>query len=467
MAPTGSAERTGDVAERLRRLAADEFVAFCAALWRARGYDVHHAGDRFVAERAGERVVVLPRPAPRGVARLRGVVRGWIPVDTDARSADTSSVADVVVTPVDDRRVRRLADRHGARLVEPSELVDLLLYGVSRGEADALAVEYLGATTTTLLAEEPTTASSGRPRSPSVPTALVAVIAVGCLVLAAGVAGVWSPAVSEAPDDTAPPLLTGAGVEPSSDVDTLSVASEPTDEPTARVRYPPGVGEGYLDAWTLARAHATTVSGRSYRLIVRQSDTDALDGGRRWDGVWQQAVVENESAWLYSVVGYERGANDSRLVQYTRYTDGESVYRRVDSRNGTVYDRSPHRVDDDGFGTHTDRSRRYILRYLTTTEVEIDRVSWRPDEFRLVATGRPAYVDGEVANYTATAFVDESGFVSELTVEYTRLDARDTDDASVRFRFEYAAVDDTRVRPPGWYDEAVAATATNTTDADE
>jgi hypothetical protein len=469
VAPTGSAERASDVTERLRRLAADDFVAFCAALWRSRGYDVHHTADRFVAERAGERVVVLPRPAPRGVARLRGVVREWTPRDTDVRSAGTSPVVDVVVTPVDDRSVRRLADRHDARLVEPSELVDLLLYGVSRVDADALAIEYLGATTTTLLAEEPENAPSGRARSSAAPTALVAVVGVVCLVLAAGVAGVWSPAASEAPDDTAPPLLTGAGVEPSGDAgdDTPAVTAEATDgstdEATARVRYPPGVGEGYLDSWTLARAHATTVSGRSYRLIVRQSDTDALDGDRRWDGVWQHAVVEDEGRWLYSVVGYERGVNDSRLVQYTSYTDGEFVYRRLDLRNRTVYDRSPHRVDDDGFGTHTDRSRRYVLRYLTTTEVEIDRVSWRPDEFRLVATGRPAYVDGEVVNYTATAYVDESGFVSELTVEYMRLDARDADDASVRFRLEYAAVDDTRVRPPGWYDEAVAATAANTT----
>ncbi|AUV81971.1 hypothetical protein C2R22_10190 [Salinigranum rubrum] len=213
----------------------------------------------------------------------------------------------------------------------------------------------------------------------------------------------------------------------------------------------------------LSRAHADSVSRQSYRLIVRQSDTDALDGNRRWDGVWQHTVVEDEHTWLHTVVGYESRENDSDLVQYTLYTEGEFVYRRADTRNGTRYDRYPLRAADDGFGTHTDRSRRYVVRYLTTTDVEVDRVSWRPDEYRIVATGRPTAIEGEVSNYTATAFVDESGFVSELTVEFTREAGLDEDDRSARFRLEYAAVGDTTARPPGWYDEATNATATNAT----
>jgi hypothetical protein len=92
----------------------------------------------------------------------------------------------------------------------------------------------------------------------------------------------------------------------------------------------------------------------------------------------------------------------------------------------------------------------------------VDRVSWRPDEHRVVATGRPRYVDGNVTNYTATAFVHESGFVSELTVEFTREAATD-DDRTASFRMEYAAVGDTETRPPGWYDEARSETAANAT----
>lgn len=467
MGATRPTARASGVTERLRRLDSDSFVAFCAALWRARGYEVERTGGRFVAWRSGERLVVLPRTSPGVVERLAATARrrlrgGRGALDADRADAPVSTV-DVVVTPVEGAWTLRLAERHDARLVGPTALADLLLYGVSRTEADALTTGYLGASTATLLADALSDSDTwNRCRRPT-STALAAVVGVVCLVLAAGVAGVWSPAPTDTSDDAAPPLLTGAGVEPRSSAEPTAVPTDSDGSSASVAQYPPGVGEGYLDAWVLSRAHARIVSERSYRLIVRQSDTDALERSRRWDGVWQHAVVESEGTWLYSVVGYESRANDSALVQYTRYADGEFVYHRTDSRNGTLYSRYPHRVDDDGFGVHTDRSRRYILRYLTTTDVEVDRVSWRPDEYRLVATGRPAYVAGDVSNYTATAFVDESGFVSELTVEFTREDARDHDDESAWFRFEYAAVDDTTVHPPGWYDEARAETVANST----
>ncbi len=448
--------RTAGVTKRLRRLDPDAFVSFCAALWRARGYETRREGDRFVARRAGERLVVLPRPARGPFERRADAVLRW------ARGvADGESAVDVVVTPVDDSGVSRLADRYDARLVGPTGLVDLLLYGVSRAEADALATEHLGVSTAALLSTDATTTDTGSSRAPT-PTAVAAVVGVACLVLAAGLAGVWAPSPTATPDDAAPPLLTGAGTEPRNATDNSSGTPGPTGSNASVERYPPGVGADSVDAQRLARAHAMAVSNRSYRLIIRQSDTDALDGDRRWDGVWQHAVVASDGTWLYTVLGYESLENESSLVQYTRYTDGEFVYRRTDARNGTVYERTPARVDE-GVGVHADRTRRYVSRYLATTDVEVDRVSWRPDEHRIVATGRPVSIDGGVSNYTATAFVDETGFVSELTVEFTRTDARDADDESVRFRFEYAAVDDTEVRPPGWYDEARAATGTNAT----
>jgi hypothetical protein len=342
--------------------------------------------------------------------------------------------------------------------------VDLLLYGVSRSDADALTTRYLGASTTTLLAEAES--RPGREESRlATPTTLAAVVGVACLVLAAGVAGVWGPVPAGSGGDATSTPLTGAGAEPATAVDSSATSTPGTasvsEEPPAP-RYPPGVGADSLDASVLAQAHADAVSRQSYRLIVRQSDTDALDGDRRWDGVWQHAVVESEETWLYTVVGYESRANASELVQYTLYTEGEFVYRRADTRNGTRYDRYPLRVDDDGYGVHTDRSRQYVRRYLSTTDVEVDRVSWRPDEHRIIATGSPRYVDGNVTNYTATAFVHESGFVSELTVEFTRETAAD-DDRTASFRMEYAAVGDTETRSPGWYDEAQGVTAANAT----
>ncbi len=479
MGTTRGAARVGAVTERLRALDSESFVEFCAALWRARGYETRRVGDRFVARRRDERLVVLPRSSSRRVGRLGARLRGRLSPGGTVRGTNgdgsaaptplgTDVDADLVVAPVDAQWASRLADRHGARFVGPETLANLLLYGLPRTDADALATRYFGASTNALLAEAPSACDGDESRL-ATPTALAAVVGVVCLVLAAGAAGVWGPPEPER-EDEAPPLLPGARVEPepaagpsSSTVDTSSAPLDPADSNGSSERYPPGVGADSLDAVALSRAHADAVSRHSYRLIVRQSDTDAIDGDRRWDGIWQHAVVEDEHTWLYTVVGYEYRGNDSDLVQYTLYTEGEFVYRRADTRNGTQYARYRLRASDDGLGTHTDRSRRYVIRYLTTTDVEVDRVSWRPDEYRIVATGRPTYVDGDISNYTATAFVDESGFVSELTVEFVRDADRDEDERSARFRLEYAAVGDTEARPPGWYDEAMTVTATNDT----
>jgi hypothetical protein len=382
---------------------------------------------------------------------------------------------DVVVSPVDSERAARLAERHDARLAGPAALADLLLYGVSRGDADELAVRCLGTRPSAPFGTADSAPGSNPGRQDRGPTALVtlaAVVGVVCLVLAAVVAGVWTPdefgvdVGSGARSDAAAPgasdvdvgtdrTITGTTPEPAGSTDADADAALAESE-----SYPPGVAADAVDVEVLSAAHAAAVDGRSYRLLIRQSGTDALDGARRWDGMWQHTVVGGDGTWLSSVVGYVAAGNDSRLVQYTDYADGESVFRRADTREGPVSDRFPIRSAGDG-GPHVDRARRALLRYLDTTATRVDRPSWDPSVYRVVATGRPLSIDGAVSNYTATAIVAEDGFVSMLAVEYTRLEGDET--RTVRFRLEYAAVDGTEVRPPGWYDQAVAPTPENGT----
>jgi hypothetical protein len=459
-----SVRQPTDLVERLRRLDAREFVGFCAALWAARGYETRIRDDRVVATRDGERVVVLVRADPGRLARATGRLRrarGRLTAGgTDGRNAH---LIDVVVTVDDDRRSARLAERYGARLVGSREVVDLLLYGIPRADADALARRYVGETVAGLLASD----GGGQPSLD--PTSIAAVVGVVCLVAAAAAAGTGLPVAG--PDSgsaTRAAVGTGDGPErietgtdlgpPPGAVDGEGAAGS---EALSAGGYPPGVTDGGVDAWVLSDAHATAIDGRSYRLVVRQSGTEALDGDHRWDGVWQHAAVGADGTWLVSAVGYAAGENGSELVQYTAYADGEFVYRSVDGRTGAVYDRHPLDVtSEEEFGVHTDRVRRYLIRYLVTTVVRIDRPAWNPETYRVVATGRPTHVDGDVSNYTATALIAPDGFVSELRVEYTRGTGADAE--TVRLRYEYVAVGETQVRPPGWYDEARAATSGTT-----
>jgi hypothetical protein len=445
--------------ERLRALDQREFVDFCAGLWTARGSEVRRAGERLVVSRSDGHLVVLPRADPGRLGAARAALQSRLSPDDPTDGTDV----DLVVTPVDAPWATRLARRHDARLVGPAELTRLLLYGVPRAAADELTSQHLGLSVTALTSD--TTRSPATERSRR--STLLVVAGAACLVLAAVVAGVWAPGPT-----TSTPSGSGGGAVAPGDASTprSSVAGtvtneEPTDVRTAsmRNRYPPGVERDSLDVTRLADTHATYVSGRSYRLIVRQSGTEALDGSGRWDGAWQHAVVDGPRTWLFVVIGYDTDGTESRLVQYTAYADGEFVYRRTDSNEAARYDRYPvEATDREGFDAQAGRAHRALTRYLSTTDVTVDRPSWRPDLFRVVATGQPTAVDGPVSNYTATALVSEAGFVSELTVTYTRHAGEEPE--SVRFRFEYAGVDETNLTPPGWYDEARAETAANVTD---
>lgn len=443
------------VGERLGALDRETFVAFCAALWRVRGYDVSREGNCLVATRGDERLgVLIPAthgPLCRRAATLRSRLPTSVAGDTAVDEADGDVSVDIVVTPVESTWARRVADRHAARFVDPTALANRLLYGIPRGDAASLTSRYLGVSTSSALGtDDDATVPTSRPMRFST-TGLV-VAGVVCLVLAALVGGVWAPAGSGSFDDGAPTRT------PPTDrsVDAGSQAASTT------AQYPPGITAESVDSEKLADAHATAVAGRSYRLITRQSGTDRLDGSHRWSGAWQHAGVAGDRTWLYTVVGYDSTPNGTRLVQYTAYADGEYVYRRAGIREGLRYDRDAVRLGSEGYGFHTDRARRAVRLYLATTRVEVDQPSWRPDLYRVVATGRPTAVGGTVSNYTATAFVSREGFVSEMTVEFTRHESDDAED--VRFRLEYAAVDETQAEPPGWYDEAKAATAANPTD---
>jgi hypothetical protein len=454
-APRPSSPPTDRIVELIGRLHRERFVDFCVSLWAARGYETRVEGDRIVATRANDRVVLLPWTAPGTLGRALGTLRASAPGRGRER---TDGGVDVVVAAVDAAPARRLAARHDARVVGPAGLADRLLYGVSRADAAELVATHLDEELSAVLA----TTASPRPTSTGIDaTAVVAVAGVVCLVVAGLVGGVWT---ADGPD-TAVDGPTGSSPTtfttdiPPTETDarsTGSAAGEAAENGSAIEQYPPGVAEGFLDVWVLSDAHARAIDGRSYRLIVRHSGGGAFEGDRRWNGAWQHAVVGDDGTWLYSVVGSAARGNESELVQYTVYADGSAVYRRADGREGPTYERSPVPVTDDGFGPHTERTQEYLRRYLETPEVRVDRPSWNPDVYRLVATGQPSSADRDVSNYTATALVTEAGFVSELTVEYTLPEA--DGERTVRFRFEYAAVDETTVRPPGWYDEAVAAT---------
>ncbi|MFB6217781.1 MAG: hypothetical protein ABEH77_01155 [Halobacteriaceae archaeon] len=109
---------------RLHGLAPRQFVAFVAAIWRARGAEVTVSEQTLEVRHRGTAETVCPVQAPRW-----GSLAGAVPPE-----------ADVVVTDaVDPGSVPA-----GTRVVDAAALYELAAYGIDRDEADDICQEFLG-----------------------------------------------------------------------------------------------------------------------------------------------------------------------------------------------------------------------------------------------------------------------------------------------------------------------------------
>lgn len=422
------------VERHLRGLGAAACASLVADLWAARGFETRREGAVVVATRRGESQVLYPVPG----ARLRSPPSPDRPVDA-------------VVDPRGRSAARRIADAHGATLLDAADLRDVLWYGVDRAVAADLCERHLGAPPADLappLGHRVRTAVSGA--ESGVGAVLVATLAV--LVVGAVVA----PALTAPPTDAG-----GATTDGSGGVDLgAATASRPTGPAAV-----PGLDEdGIADLTTLATAHRRAVQGRSYTLRIDyrgpseedptttvHRDVDITVDGREYVAV---TAVEGANGTPVETVYHDRSG-----WYVARAVGGNVTYRRVGAGDG-----GPYGVPDPGVTGRT-----LVNRYLTTPETRIDGTAERNGRtfYRVVGRGKPFGFGGEdVANYTVTALVGPDGFVVHLTATYTRtLDERE-DEVSRRVEvapgsdpwrvevtreFTYGWIDATTVGPPTWY----------------
>jgi hypothetical protein len=424
----------------LRGLGDGDAREFVADLYRARGHSVQTREDGALVFGDDESVYWVA--GGRFAHRLR---RPTPPRD-----------ANVLVAVRPTGRLTRLAAGRGLTLVSPAELRNLALYGLSRAECERLFERYFGASPFVPAAPDGTVSDRQqglrglvtRPANDSVST-LVVLAVVGTLVLVA-VLGPAAPGASLRDSSVG-----AASVDGEAGAVTGDVTAESPSADEERGRYPPGVAPtGVTSAEKLANAHATALSGRSYRLIIRQSGTEDWTG-RVWRGAWQQAEVEDRTTYRYVVTGYQAAQRgEARLVQYSVYGDGRDNYIYTEDGGENSFVRVPITLGEREYGPFETRSAAAIERYLNTTETTVTQVNWTVEPYRIVATGRPLALDNaeNVTNYRAQADVGPDGYVSLLTVRYDVLRRNDTRSAS--FRMEYANLDDVRVRPPPWYEDA-------------
>jgi hypothetical protein len=228
---------------------------------------------------------------------------------------------------------------------------------------------------------------------------------------------------------------------------TLTVTPAPV--PVAEQRavggtpLPPGVtATGVSDPSALASAHVDAGLGRSYRVSV---ETHGLDlAGRETDSF--HARVGNASTYLSrtNVTGGARletyAEGDRVLVQYGTDPPRYEAHQSGVSVPGVVVAK---------------RTASHLRTYLAVERATVTSTSIYGTDVVRIEGEDPRRVSG-VIGYRVVAYVEPSGFLRSLRVEYDCTTDRSCSHVTVTVRL--SAVNQTSVSRPPWYDEAVGAT---------
>jgi hypothetical protein len=438
---------TTTVEAQLARLDTETLGSLVADAWVARGFEVERDGDVLVATRDGATATLWV---------VGGRKRWW-------RRGVTmpEREVDVVVAPGAGERVRTAAGDRGARFVDATGLWELLWYGVDRPTATAICERYLGAPPESL--RPPLTVRARRrldavERPTSGTTFVAAVVVLAVLLVAAGVgpASLWPGQADTAGSDDFDNFRAETGLdEPPGRVGTApfvttaeSAAGRSNDSNVSSI---PGLtADGIVDLTALASAHERAVTNRSYTLWLDVYEPQ--DGDPTGPRVQRDIDITVEGDRYFLVTETEVDGNRTRIgsvyhegeTWFVREPDGANetsgTWRRVAAEDAAALGPNPFVLGRTG-----------VSQFLSTPE---STVTGRVDEggrtlYRVVGRGPPeGPFSGQMTNYTVVALVDPTGFVVDLTVDYTV--ATSGQPSRIRLEWTYGRLGATTVdAPPG------------------
>lgn len=426
------------VEARLRDLDSHAGAALVADLWAARGYETTLEGGEVVATAGDESFTV--HVAEAGKELRRPPAEGDVVVALDTRGWDVAS-------------------DHGGRVLDATDLAEMLLYAVDLETRTALCRRHFGSSPEALsgsrgAALEDRLLSLTAWQSPTKTALVVFLLVIG----ATAVAGLT---VGPGPDGG----LDRTGTTPTS-VGTPVAVPSLTPTPATGVTTVPGLTpDGVENLTALALAHERFLGRLSFTFTAWVDLYRPRDGDPNATRI--QRDVDVSVATDRSLVVASVEDDTGRRPVLTMYTDGRSRYVAEATDEGTRYrrlgpdDPSPMAVP----GPQALR-RDVVVQYLstpnTTVDTRIRRGGWLG--YRVTGTGAPTAPGLEnVVNYSVVAFVTEDGFVRELVAEYEV----PTDEGTypVRFEVSYDRLGQTTASSPPWYEREFGENTTTATDS--
>lgn len=449
------------VESRIRSLTRPGLVEFVAALFEARGYDTHVEEGAVVATDAGQTIRI--GVTSHSLLRDLGVGRS------------NAAEGDLLVAP------NGLADRPtGDRVLDASDLREMLLYAIDRPTATQLCARHLGAPPEELT---PTATARGRrwlsgASSPdrtatdaTIPVVVVSVIVlVGVMAVAGAVgspsgvgAGVFGAGAGH--DPSAPQTDSAGGTNSSTDdgVNWSAVRVSRTPPPNQVVVGDPDPSEptttGPPDGVDRPPArfvatHERALENRSYRLRVHVRSHylgDVSGAGERRTTVARVAGDRFVSTETISV------ANQTRRDRAV-YRDGDDWYVVDGPRGDATY----RRFDGPGplaGSSPGDLGATLLKRYLSAPDLRVvGPIATRNGSVFWVSGREPPTVSGfeDVREYAVSATLSRSGVVTNLTARFDVPTSAGF--LRVTVEIQYDRLGEATVPTPEWHESARRAT---------
>lgn len=446
-------------ARRFRALSDRERREFVAALWTVRGYDTRledgvvlaHGDDHLrigVVDPWAERAWWIARhPGVRAVSRRLGI--GHVSGSRDV---------DLLIATRDSDWARDYARGRDATFVSPTDLYEMLVYGVERGAAQRLVTAHLDATLHPEQAERTGGSSPDRGRQfaeytgvqPGIVGIVVIVVVAVLAFVFVGVPGMGAPPVDDSTADVAP--VPAEGPDPSA----LGLSDDDSPPADSSDGLPPGLSpDGVENASQLLEAHRDRTAHKP-RVVHLQyegpTNTTMFSDVTRHESTLR---VHSETNYLLSIDKTVSAGNDTQDVRLAEYRNGTQTHLRFQRGDDAQYSVTRH-ADTDPTPPKRTPALRIYEHAMSADETDLDTHHLRnpsgmlrrthPSLYRVTATSTPPELADEASDFRAIAHLTHEGRLVELFVTYTH---RETGEP-VSFTVVYAEADPDQSLEPSW-----------------